>query len=282
MDHKGILALDIDNTLTDASHVVPQKVADTLADMQARGWYVFVLTGRSFTFAMHALERFSFPYYLCTQNGAEGVTMPQKDPLFTHHIDKAQLQAVMDITNPLGIECFIYSGYRLGDFCFYRKEGLSEELLDLAKIMQRFASQPWQAFTSIEDIAATSFPLVKCIAPKPILEQARQALTQNPDFNLNILSDVFKMHLSVLLVTHSTASKGQALERVKNHLNTRLPVVAAGDDENDISLLHRADVKIAMGNGHPRLQEMADIVAKPSVEYGIIEALQQAEAQLAH
>ena len=193
MDHKGILALDIDNTLTDKDHVVPQNVADTLANMHAKGWYVFVLTGRAFVFAKHALERFNFPFYLCTQNGSEGITMPEKEPLFIHHVDKEQLQTVMGIVEPLGIECFIYAGYRLGDFCYYRKNSLSEEMLDLANIMQKFSTQPWQEFTDLEDIPLKSFPLIKCIGSRPVLEKAREALSDYADFNLNILSDGHKV-----------------------------------------------------------------------------------------
>lgn len=280
MDHCGILALDIDNTLTNAEHVVPKEVADYLKDMHDKGWYVFVLTGRSFTFAQHALEKFTFPYFLCTQNGAEGVSMPNKGVLFSHMLSKKMFAEILKITEPLNVECFVYAGYRNGDFCYYRKNQLSKELLDLASIMQGFSQKPWQEYYSLDDIKQESFPLVKCIADHDVLLEAKRHLSESEHFNLNLLSDVFKIHLSVLLATHHTASKGQALIRVKQHLSNDLPVIAAGDDENDLSLLHNANVKIAMENGNKILLREADIIAKPSTQLGIIDALEEAQSRL--
>ena len=51
-------------------------------------------------------------------------------------------------------------------------------------------------------------------------------------------------------------------------------MIAAGDDENDISLLEAADVKIAMSHAPEKLQEIAQFIAPPTRDLGIITALQ--------
>jgi hypothetical protein len=53
-------------------------------------------------------------------------------------------------------------------------------------------------------------------------------------------------------------------------------VIAAGDDENDISLLNAADTKIAMSHAPEALQQVADFIAPPTKDCGIIKALQLA------
>jgi hydroxymethylpyrimidine pyrophosphatase-like HAD family hydrolase len=50
-------------------------------------------------------------------------------------------------------------------------------------------------------------------------------------------------------------------------------VVAGGDDENDLSLLQAADVKIAMPHAPEILRKIADFMAPPVEEQGIIHAL---------
>jgi hydroxymethylpyrimidine pyrophosphatase-like HAD family hydrolase len=53
-------------------------------------------------------------------------------------------------------------------------------------------------------------------------------------------------------------------------------VIAAGDDENDISLLMAADTKIAMAHAPESLQQVATFIAPPTKDQGIIKALQMA------
>jgi Cof subfamily protein (haloacid dehalogenase superfamily) len=56
-------------------------------------------------------------------------------------------------------------------------------------------------------------------------------------------------------------SKGKALEALASHLGIPLPQVAAiGDGGNDVSLLSRAGLAIAMGNATEELKEVADCV----------------------
>ena len=57
-------------------------------------------------------------------------------------------------------------------------------------------------------------------------------------------------------------------------------MIAAGDDLNDISMLDRANIKIVMYSAPLEMHDLADIIAKPSYQYGIIEALQKALSEL--
>ena len=55
--------------------------------------------------------------------------------------------------------------------------------------------------------------------------------------------------------------KGAALDAVAAHYGiTAERVVAFGDGKNDIELLERAGLGVAMGNAHPELAAVADVV----------------------
>ena len=54
--------------------------------------------------------------------------------------------------------------------------------------------------------------------------------------------------LFLLQATHANASKGNALKRYLDSLPAPLPAIAAGDDENDYSMLEQADVRLVVEN----------------------------------
>ena len=74
---KGVIALDIDGTLTDETHQVPNEVAVFLASLVADGWEIVFITGRTFRWVRNALSHLTFPYHLAVQNGAIILKMPQ-------------------------------------------------------------------------------------------------------------------------------------------------------------------------------------------------------------
>ena len=85
-EHRGWLALDIDGTLTDQTHIVPKEVVNYLKELHAKGWEVFIITGRTLSFARLALELFNFPFHLAVQNGADVLYMPNKELVIRYYL----------------------------------------------------------------------------------------------------------------------------------------------------------------------------------------------------
>ena len=54
------------------------------------------------------------------------------------------------------------------------------------------------------------------------------------------------------------------------------PVIAAGNDHNDLSLLQAATIKIAMEDAPIPLTSIADIIAPLASKAGLIDGLEQA------
>lgn len=77
-------------------------------------------------------------------------------------------------------------------------------------------------------------------------------------------------------ITHEDASKRHALEewmRIED-VNPE-EVIAIGDSANDIPLLEIAGTKIAMGNGSQTLKKMADWIAPPVDEDGLVTTIEK-------
>jgi hydroxymethylpyrimidine pyrophosphatase-like HAD family hydrolase len=97
-----------------------------------------------------------------------------------------------------------------------------------------------------------------------------------PEVSATMIRDPLGKGIYLILVTAKQATKGNALQIVKQIIGDGGPVIAAGDDLNDISMLQNADVKIVMSSAPAEMHSMATIVAEHGEQHGIIEALAKA------
>ena len=65
-----LLAIDVDGTLLDSRGQVPEANLDAIAEAASSGARIAIVTGRSFSFALPAVERLADPLTLVVYNGA--------------------------------------------------------------------------------------------------------------------------------------------------------------------------------------------------------------------
>ena len=268
-DTQGLIALDIDGTLTAQDHLIPEEVIEHLRYLHQKRWQIALITGRPYSFARRSLEDFNFPYLLAIQNGADLLEMPSKK-LF----QRTYLSA--DILKDLDTNCLIYSGFDSGDFCYLCPDQFPQEMQNYLKKLETLSDAPWKR-TETFNFKNEEFPLIKYIGPKQDIEQLCQKLSANKNVCATMVSDpISNGYYHLLLLTHASATKGKALRRIADSLNITYPIIAAGDDGNDVPMLEEADIAIAMENAPRYVLDHGDIIAKPSTELGIIDALNQA------
>lgn len=273
---KGIIASDIDGTLTDKSHVIPFEVARYLEKLHQEGWVICLITGRMFAFAKESLIHLKFPYFLALQNGAEILSMPDKEILFQNFLTKEDLIEIERISEKEGEEDFIvYSGYERGDFCYYRRSRFSLSMLTYLERLKATTQEVWQEIEVMEEITQESFPLIKYLGTKRQLKKIEERLKKLDRFSLSVLVDTLDKSLYILLITAKVANKGKAIRFLMNKMGWQGPLIAAGDQSNDIPLFLEADHTIAMEDGDEELKQHADIIANPGAEMGIISALEK-------
>ena len=87
---------------------------------------------------------------------------------------------------------------------------------------------------------------------------------------------VVRSHKYYLEFTDINASKGNALNFLKNYWNIKTDeVMASGDQDNDYDMLLNAGVKIAMGNASDKLKSIADYICPPISEDGLSNAIEK-------
>ncbi|NGX38210.1 MAG: putative phosphatase [Chlamydiae bacterium] len=276
MEPKGVIAFDIDGTLTHRLDWIDPKVVQRLEDLTRDNWRVALLTGRIFSFAWNILQHLNFPYLLGVQNGADILEMPSKKSLKRNYLSAQIIPQIEKAYLSQKEDFIIYAGIDKGDFCYYRKERYSEKMVQYLKVLEKLGAAPWQSSDFIFDDTYT-FPLIKCFGEEKEMRTLYNILKHNPEIEVSMIRDPIDRALYLNLITHPEASKGQAVHFLREYFQTPL-VIAAGDDHNDLKMLQEADVGIAIETAPEEILAYADVKAKPASELGIIDAIEEAIA----
>lgn len=274
--HLGWIALDIDGTITDETHHAPKEVVQFLHALEEKGWEIVFITGRTFSFAYSVVKEFDFPFYLAVQNGADILFMPHKELVARHYLDDRIIPVLDQAYQGEKEDFIVYAGYEHKDFCYYRPDRFSIALTEHLHKIMAYSPEPWKPVQNYHFEKGLSFPLAKCLGDKAAMTRINALLQAFPDVSSTLIKDPLGDGIYLNLVTAKQATKGNALNVVKQVIGDGGPTIAAGDDLNDISMLQVADIKIVISSAPSEMLSLATIVAKHGKHHGIIEALRTA------
>ncbi len=274
MTSKGILAFDVDGTLTHRLDWIDPKVVKTLEGYLADDWEVVLITGRLFSFAWKILRHLPFPYLLGVQNGADILEMPSRKVLRRNYLSAEILPQVEKAYEGIGEDFIIYTGVEEGGFCYYRKERFAPKTLKYLKILENLGGSPWkESDFSFEE--GMTFPLIKCFGKQDEMAILHERLKEISYIEVSMIRDPIDPNLYLNLITHPEANKGGVVHFLRDYFQTPL-VIAAGDDRNDAKMLKEADVAIVIETAPKEVLALADIQAKTADQLGIIPAIEEA------
>ncbi len=269
---KGIIALDIDGTITVDKHRLEKKVNDFLNQLIESGWLLIFITGRTFSFAHPVLSNLKNTYYFAVQNGAALYQMPHEHLIQKHYLPTSLIPKLEEVHAKILIE----SGRGNQDICYYKPASYTPEELDYINFRIQISPEKWVAVESFEELKIKEFSVVKYFATESAAQKIAEKMRALGGVNVIVISDPFNPGYNLALVNEGGASKGLILEAFRKMYSPELPVIAAGDDFNDVEMLEKSTFKIVMQNAPKTMHALADIVARPAEEHGIIEALKEA------
>ena len=91
------------------------------------------------------------------------------------------------------------------------------------------------------------------------------------DFAIKVIDTGYAIHLQVQGVTKGTALSRLAVEL---HLTTS-DFLAIGDSMNDIDMLQKAGIGVAVANAHPQTKQVAALVTEKKYGEGFVEAVEK-------
>lgn len=277
---KGLIALDIDGTLTTQGQPIPTTVVNYLNQLATQGWMPIFITGRTFQWAHRILHAMKFPFYLSVQNGAMTLEMPSKKVIDRKYLNKNIIPIMEDICYGEPTDFIIYTGYEHNDQCYYRSKHFSKPLLDYLNARKIAYSEIWHDVQTFETLPIQEFASVKSFCRRDLAEKLIEKIEFRLGLHAPLIKDPFDESYYVIQSTHPEVNKGQALKDLIRLISWKEVVIAAGDDNNDLSMLKAADIKVVMATAPQELLDIAHVIAPPASEEGIIQGLSSALKEL--
>jgi Cof subfamily protein (haloacid dehalogenase superfamily) len=247
-----LLAVDIDGTLLDSRGRLPDAHHEALAAAAARGISVALVTGRSFHFTRHVLDRLLLPVTVIVNNGA---VVKQRDgtTLMRQVLPRDAARAVLEHTRAFE-DCvaIVFDRpdvdderqivYERMDWTHPQRSGYYE------KNKAFIASAP----ASLADALADDDPIQVMfnggVEPMRALVRDLKSVPMAGRYSVAITEYELR-DFSLVDVNAAGCSKGTTLARWAAEQGCRREeVMAVGDNLNDLEMLDFAGTAVVMGN----------------------------------
>lgn len=272
---KGIIALDIDGTVIFGKGHLPKETAEYLRSLASEGWALLFVTGRSFVSAERLFSNFGMPYYLCTNNGAAILSMPDEALLYRRYLEVADYHKIVPVCEEAGTDPVIYTGLEGHDTSYYRRDRIPADIMAYLDTRIQAYNETWIDFTDISEVPFTTFPSLKLFTKGEIGFLLAQTV-EEMGYHAPLNRDANEETHWVIQITHPEINKGVAVRALQARLAPYAPIIAAGNDRNDIPMFAASDHAVVMEDAPRDVLEFADSVAASARHQGVIAGLQNA------
>jgi Cof subfamily protein (haloacid dehalogenase superfamily) len=276
MNSNGLIALDIDGTITVEHHDISPLIVSFLSSLANKGWQFIFVTGRTFQWGYEVLRHLPFSYSFAVQNGAIIIEMPSRKILMKKYLDKTIFPTMEAICKDEDSDFVIYGGYEFQDRCFFRPEHFEKKMLHYLKRRVETLKEVWEPLNSLDELPLAEFSSIKCFGDYNSAQRIAAKMEQKLSLHSPLIRDPFSDKYYIAQATHPLVNKGQAVLDLKSLLKIKGPIIAAGDDNNDRPMIAIADVKVVMETAPQEMKSDADIIAPPAAINGIIQGLTEA------
>lgn len=243
---------DIDGTLY--SHkikAIPESTYTALGMLRERGVFIAAATGRYYAELMTLPERIRrFDAYLLS-NG-QVVFDGDMNLLFSSPYKGADEKALIDIFNEKKIPIIFAE----------EREFYINTIDDRARDTLNALGSP--------------IPEVRPYSGRPVYQATAYTAEEDFEFLKSSVKDCTVAHWYkyVYDLVINDGGKGRAMIELLSRLGiSPEDVIAFGDADNDIDMIRRAGIGVAVGHSDPRLQEVADIICDDIEDNGIYKVI---------
>lgn len=269
-----LIAMDIDGTLLDSGHELPQENRDAILEAQSRGVEIVLVTGRRFDFARPIAERIPCELSLIINNGA----------LIKSKNGETHLRRLLPLETAREVLQATHE-FRTGAAVVFDRPRENQLIFERIDWNDAVSGGYYQRN---REYIAECCPLENCLTEDPIqvmfvgsVPRMRAALAAvrnmncSPQFGL-AYTEYEHRDLSILDVISSGSSKGAALaEWARRREIARTEVMAIGDNWNDRDMLEFAGRPVVMGNSVAELKALGWPVTLSNDECGVAAAIRK-------
>lgn len=264
MSYKMVFS-DMDGTLLWKGIRISVENSNAIRKAVDKGVEFVICTGRGvFGVEEHlkALQLIGKKGYVICQNGAAVYDLETMELVLKESFSPALVKPIADFGRELGLELFYYDDRN------FMAEQMTPVVEKYCRVMR---TEP----RILQDPTEYEGEFTKCLfsGPREALEQIKERAERllGDQVNLFYSSDVY------LEFVKKGVSKGNALEATAAKAGVPLKeTIAIGDSDNDLSMIRKAGLGVAMKNGEPHVKAAADyITERDCEENGVAEVLEK-------
>lgn len=273
-----LVVLDIDGTLLNSKEQLSDVTKNTINEVIKMGIPVCLCTGRNVHNTMRVVKALNLKTPFACIDGAVMYDPRKRTIIKQKNLHKNVADEIMLEVNKhnLYMEVCTYKNYikfaKNDELAKYNYGGVPNSIND--KIKDYFVRGA-RYTKSIESLIS------KNVLPNQILfagqndalKDATENIKARNYTNIEIRDDLWEEYV---FITAKDAIKSQGVQMLCDYYGVGMhEVIAIGDQMNDIDMIQKAGLGIAMANGHTRILEIADEITATNDENGVAEALQK-------
>ena len=262
-----LIVSDFDGTLVCDNGEISQKNKDAIRAYVAEGGKFAISTGRMPSGIIHRVEELGLTGLVSCCQGSIIVDVETKTPILQGTMQHEETIAVCEKFEKLGVHIHVYDLWS-----FY--SNMDDEFLRLYENAVREKALHVLDTPISQFLRESKMPVYKILA---MVEPKDNAKVFQAIASLGLKNcTVTKSAEYLVEVVHCSYSKGTALEFIANHYNVPIEkTVAIGDQWNDLPMIEKAGLGLAVQNAAEELKQVATVLQATNEESAVAEAIER-------
>ncbi len=248
----GLVVSDFDGTLVQNDHEVGQESKKQIEEYLKNGGIFVISTGRLPVGIMPRIKELGLKGVVSCCQGSVIMEIESEKRILDDKLSYETTLAIVKKMEQMGLHIHIYGEWDY--YCNMDDEAL-KKYEDAVRIKAKLVTdRPLSQF--VEENKYQAYKVMAMVRYEDNEKTIRELSACNFEG-----CEVIKSARSLVEVINAKNSKGTAVEFLANHYNVPIErVIAIGDQCNDISMIERAGLGIAVKNADNALKEVASVV----------------------
>ena len=258
----GLIVSDFDGTLVNHDGTILEKNKQAIAEYMKAGGAFAISTGRMPDGILSRAKELELKGFVSCCQGSIIADIDTKEFVFEGKIPYETTLAIVEKMEEMGLHIHVYEAWDY--YCnmddealkFYERAVKSKATLVLDKPLSQF----------VRERKLASYKILAMVHAKDNERVMRELIAENFEGCTVTRSGEFLVE-----VINANYSKGTAVEFLANHFGVSLDkTVAIGDQLNDLPMIEKAGLGIAVQNADQSLKEKANAIAPLTNEEGAV------------
>lgn len=263
-----LVCVDLDGTLLKDDKTITKKNIKIIKEATSKGVVVCIATGRILKFVDRVKDLLEIDTPVIASNG--GILFYKENKVEINSLSYKSILRIKEIAKNYNVQVYlntedsIISEEIIPKDYSYNK--INEEVLDKYKV-NIVENYSFKRLYKEDNKRAIK---VICINKDDLEEvkKIRKALEDTEEFEISSAEDYY------CEINKKGISKGKAVEDLAKELGINIKeVICIGDGGNDIEMLKRAGLAVAMDNGIPEVKEISDYITSNNNDSGVGRAI---------